>query len=205
MFIELLFSSPRFFAAITLVVVFSICAHEYRHAFAALKCGDPTAADAGHLTFNPFRQMGVRSLIVFCLIGIAWGQVPVNPENLRTRKARLAVALAGVSANLALAVIFMVLTALLAKMTPHEDIALQTLFYGAGVNLLLLVINLFPVPGFDGWDVLTEFWKPRLNSEFINGTFFVMVVLLFLCVNRIHSAAFAIAGSGIRFLTGVIS
>ncbi len=197
----MLFSTPRLFAAISLIVIFSICIHEYMHAFAALKNGDPTAADAGHLTLNPLRQMGWRSLIVFCLIGIAWGQVPVNPANLHTRRARICVALAGVGANLALAVIFTILTALVAKMTPHEDIALQTLFYGAAINLVLMVINLFPVPGFDGWNVLCEFWKPRWGSEFLNGTFFVMVMLLFLGIGYIQRAAFAAVAIGIKFLT----
>ena len=204
MFVQLLFSDPRMFAAIALVVIFSICAHEYMHAFAALKNGDPTAADAGHLTMNPFKQMGIRSLIIFCLIGIAWGQVPVTPENLRTRKARIAVALAGVGANLALAVIFTILTACLAKYMPYEDLALQVLFYGAAVNIVLIVINLFPVPGFDGWNVLTEFWKPQLNSEFIKGSFLVMVMLLFFGVGHIQRGAFSLIAFCINILTGVL-
>ncbi len=200
----MLFSTPRLFAALAFIVIFSICVHEYMHAFAALKSGDPTAADAGHLTLNPFKQMGVRSLIVFCLLGFAWGQVPVNTANLRTRKARLAVALAGVGANILLAVIFTLLTAILAKTTPHEDIALQTLFYGAAINLVMVVINLIPVPGLDGWNVLTEFWKPKVGSEIVNGAFLVIVMLLFMSVRYITAGAFVTVGFCLRFLTGVL-
>jgi Zn-dependent protease len=61
MFIKLLFSDPRLFLSLALVVIFSICVHEFMHAYIALKNGDPTAADAGHLTVNPFKQMGWRS------------------------------------------------------------------------------------------------------------------------------------------------
>ena len=104
MFISTLFSDPRAFATITLIVIFSICLHEYMHAWVALKMGDPTAALHGHLTMNPFKQMGLMSLIMLALIGIAWGQVPVNPDNLPTRKKRIAVALAGVCANIFLAI-----------------------------------------------------------------------------------------------------
>ena len=109
MFIKLLFQDPRTFSAILLIVVLSVCVHEFMHAYIALKNGDPTAADHGHLTLNPFKQMGLWSLITFCLIGIAWGQVPVNRANLRSRKARLAVDFAGVAANLILSAIFLVL------------------------------------------------------------------------------------------------
>ena len=45
MFIETLFSDPRLFFSKLLIVVFSICIHEYVHALVAYKCGDTTAAD----------------------------------------------------------------------------------------------------------------------------------------------------------------
>lgn len=205
MFIEMLFSSPRLFAALALVVIFSICAHEFMHAYAALKNGDPTAAMLGHLTMSPFKQMGWWSLIVFCLLGIAWGQVPVNPENLRTRRARLAVALAGVGANLGLSVLFAALTALVIRFAPEYEFAISVLYYGSAVNLVLLAINLFPVPGFDGWNVVREFWRPRTSSELVNGAFFLVVMLLFFWIDHIQSGAAFAAGTMINFFRGVLS
>lgn len=162
------------------------------HAYIALKNGDPTAADHGHLTLNPFKQMGLWSLITFCLIGIAWGQVPVNRANLRSRKARLAVDFAGVAANLILSAIFLVLLVLMCKIASNEEFAQGILFFGASINLVLFVINLFPVPGFDGWNVLTEFRKPQVSSELVNGIFFIMVVILFFGINYIQTAADAL-------------
>ena len=197
MFIKLLFQDPRTFSAILLIVVLSVCVHEFMHAYIALKNGDPTAADHGHLTLNPFKQMGLWSLITFCLIGIAWGQVPVNRANLRSRKARLAVDFAGVAANLILSAIFLVLLVLVCKIASNEEFAQGILFFGASINLVLFVINLFPVPGFDGWNVLTEFRKPQVSSELVNGIFFIMVVILFFGINYIQTAADAL----ITFLT----
>ena len=63
------FKDTRMFLMITLVVVFSICLHEFFHAWTALKFGDTTAADRGHLTLNPLRQMGPMSIIMFLLLG----------------------------------------------------------------------------------------------------------------------------------------
>lgn len=192
MFIKLLFQDPRTFSAILLIVVLSVCVHEFMHAYIALKNGDPTAADHGHLTLNPFKQMGLWSLITFCLFGIAWGQVPVNRANLRSRKARLAVDFAGVAANLILSAIFLVLLVLVCKIASDEEFAQGILFFGASINLVLFVINLFPVPGFDGWNVLTEFRKPQVSSELVNGIFFIMVVILFFGINYIQTAADAL-------------
>ena len=202
MFIAELFSRPRWFAAAALVVVFSICAHEFMHAYVALKQGDPTAADAGHLTMNPFRQMGWWSLIMLALLGIAWGQVPVNPDNLRTRKARVAVALAGVAANLVLAVIFAGLCALTLRMARENGFAVSVLLYASAINLVLAAINLFPVPGFDGWNVLREFWRPSSVSETVNGAFFIMLMLLFFCIDYIQTGAGYAAIFLVRLLSG---
>lgn len=79
LFITQLFEDPQRFFIWLLVVIFSICCHEFMHAWAALKQGDPTAADEGHLTLNPMKQMGPFSLVMLAVCGIAWGRVPVRP------------------------------------------------------------------------------------------------------------------------------
>ena len=202
MFISRLFSDPRQFAATALIVIFSICAHEFMHAFVALKCGDSTAADRGHLTMNPFKQMGLMSLVMLAILGIAWGQVPVNPANLRTRGARIAVSAAGVTANFALAAIFALLCAVTVVCCPHREFAVNMLFYGSSINLVLMAVNLFPVPGFDGWKILTEFWRPNTSSQLTGGVFFVMVIALFYGIEYIYGAAFSVALLAVRLLTG---
>ena len=88
-FITALWQDPYWFFCASFLVVFSICCHEFMHAWVALKEGDPTAADEGHLTLNPIKQMGIYSLILLALFGIAWGQVPVNPANFRSRNSDL--------------------------------------------------------------------------------------------------------------------
>ena len=109
LFIQQLWENPPFFFAVAIIVIFSICCHEFMHAYIALKEGDPTAADAGHLTLNPFRQMGLWSLIIFAFFGLAWGQVPVRHDRMRHRHGPPLVAVAGPATSLALAVGFTVL------------------------------------------------------------------------------------------------
>ena len=187
--LKILFADPRFFAASVLVVVFSICLHEFLHAWAALKMGDPTAADRGHLTMNPFRQMGIVSLIMLLIIGIAWGQVPVNPYNLNTRKKRVIVALAGVAGNLFLVFAFSFLAVLVMSRLPGQDFAVRMLIYGAVINMVLFFINIMPVPGFDGFNIVQEFIHLRIDSqrkaEIANTFFFILAMIFFICIDRI--------------------
>lgn len=191
MFIKMLFTDPRFFAASILIVVFSICLHEFLHAWTALKMGDPTAADHGHLTMNPFKQMGIISLLMLCFIGLAWGQVPVNPCNLNTRKKRIAVALAGVAGNLFLVIAFSILSLIVMTALPEETFAARMLIYGAVINMVLFIINIMPIPGFDGFNIVREYI--RINSvkmaEKANVFFFVLAMLLFVFIDRISEFA----------------
>ena len=106
MFIQTLFNDPRLFFSKLLIVVFSISLHEYIHTLTAYKLGDATAAERGHLTLNPFKQMGIISLIMLCFLGLAWGQVPVNPANLRGKHSTAIVAASGPVTNIVLSLVF---------------------------------------------------------------------------------------------------
>ena len=59
--------------------------------------GDDTPLETGHLTLNPFRQMGLYSIFMLLFLGIAWGAVPINAGALRKRSkyGELFVTLAG--------------------------------------------------------------------------------------------------------------
>jgi Zn-dependent protease len=191
MFFRYLWQNPRFFAAAVFLVVFSVCCHEFMHALVALKFGDDTAARRGHLTLNPFKQMGWLSLVMLLFIGIAWGQVPVNPLNFRSRAGRVLTSLAGPLTNLGLWAIFAVLSYICFKVNGEEHFACNMLVYGAIMNFALFVFNLLPIPGLDGFNVLTEFF-PRLtrrNSELAKGAFLVLMALLFAFADRLFDAA----------------
>ena len=192
LFITQAFTDTKTFLMITLVVVFSICLHEFFHAWTALQFGDTTAADRGHLTLNPLRQMGPMSIIMFLILGFAWGAVPVNPAVLRARNrhAPAIVSLAGPATNFGLFLIGFFFFGFLQTRIPsliENEAAGETvlhLFLLLGVyNGFLCIFNLLPIPGLDGWGALTEY-VPRLknlNSEFAKGvTIFLIFLLLFL-------------------------
>jgi Zn-dependent protease len=161
LFIQLLTTDPMAYLSWIVIVVFSICLHEYAHAAMAMRMGDDTAAQAGHLSLNPLRQMGTTSLIMLALLGLAWGRVPVQPGRL-SRAGRGWTAAAGPLANLLLLGVFATAAALLFRGTRSAEGAPGILLLAASANGVLLTLNMLPVPGLDGWSVLGALW-PRME------------------------------------------
>ena len=155
LFILRIGEDPFYVLSWMLIVTFSICVHEFAHAWMALRKGDDTAARHGHLSLNPLVQMGWGSLIMLALFGLAWGAVPVDVRNLRRRTDAAWVSLAGPLANLLLAVVFSAIFVVAALLPGQEnEMALNFFWLAAKANAVLMVFNLLPIPMFDGWGVL---------------------------------------------------
>ncbi len=190
LFINTLFTDQTYFFTVVLVVVFSICCHEFMHAAAALWCGDDTAARSGHLTFNPFKQMGLISLIFLLVAGISWGAVPVNPANFRRRWDAVLVSLAGPATNLLLFVVFLGLFVVAKR---FEWVPLAGFFFGVGavLNMVLFLLNMLPIPPLDGFAVIQGFFPGLLkgDAEWVKGAFLALGVLVFLYIEYLFAAA----------------
>jgi Zn-dependent protease len=196
MFVTKLWTAPQEFFLIVLVVVFSICLHEFCHAYAALLLGDSTAADRGHLTLNPLKQMGVFSIIMFLFLGIAWGSVPVDEQRLRARTSYgpLLVSLAGPFANFMLALISYCLFGVLQVMGPDKPgsamVNLLLLLFLFGVyNIVLMLLNLIPAPGLDGWAVARALF-PKMadgSSETLKGILIFLIFAAFFCLHYLFT------------------
>ncbi len=142
-------------------ILFALTFHEYAHAWAAWKLGDPTARSMGRLSLNPLVHLDPAGTIMLVItvmsgFGIGWAKpVPVDPRYLRNpRKDMLWIALAGPVSNIILAFI---LVGVLTHM-PSGDALIETLRrmlrYGIIINLALAFFNMLPVPPLDGSRVL---------------------------------------------------
>ena len=193
MFIQTLFKSPLSFLTVCLILIFSICLHEFCHAWMAYREGDDSAAE--YMTLNPFKQMGFMSLLMMAIIGIAWGAVPVDYSRLRSRWSALKVALAGPAANLFLFLLASLIFILFGIIKPddlyHVIGPVMGVVYLFGMyNFTLMIFNLLPVPGLDGWIVACELF-PRLRgirSEFAKGAMLFLILLAFFGVQYLFSA-----------------
>jgi Zn-dependent protease len=150
-----------------LPVLFAITVHEVAHGWMARRLGDPTAMMLGRLTLNPVKHIDpIGTVLVPGILLMAGGfifgwakPVPVTWENLKHPKRDMAVvALAGPMANLLMAIFW----ALVMKVGftlggGLEWVAIPMIYMGiAGIaiNVILMVLNLLPLPPLDGGRVL---------------------------------------------------
>lgn len=181
LFISRLPDDPFYVLSWILIVTFSICVHEFAHAWMAQRKGDDTAARLGHLSLNPLVQMGWGSLIMLALFGLAWGAVPVDVSRLHRSRDAAWVALAGPLANVLLAVVFSFLLVASSFIPGAADsLAIRFFVYALNANAVLALFNLLPIPMFDGWAALSAWWPAlqRLDASHqqnIGWLFFAVV------------------------------
>ncbi|GAB4419449.1 MAG: site-2 protease family protein [Sideroxydans sp.] len=144
-----------------LPVLFAITLHEAAHGYVARHFGDMTAWQQGRISLNPLRHIDPIGTILLplgtlLLGGILFGwakPVPVNFAALRRPKQdMLWVAIAGPASNLAMA-IFWALLAKLAWAFPggyFSEPLLEMAQIGVKINVVLMVLNLLPLPPLDG-------------------------------------------------------
>src|SRR5262249_24371386 len=132
--------------------------HEVAHGWVALQCGDPTALHQGRLTANPIPHIDPWMSIVVPLMSYGAGMmfgaakpVPVNPRNFRHwKRDMILVSLAGVTANLIIAVACAGLVHLFVRMGRANTVAVPVLAQTCITNVGLILFNLIPVPPLDG-------------------------------------------------------
>ncbi|MGW8268727.1 MAG: site-2 protease family protein [Longimicrobiales bacterium] len=174
------------------ILLFSVVLHEVAHAQVARWEGDETAYRLGRVTLNPVPHLDLMgSLIVpvalYLLPGnflFGWAKpVPVNPRNFRDpRWGDIRVSLAGIAANLFLAVVLILITGLLFKA--------NLLWGGMGGVLPLLVqatylgvFNLIPIPPLDGSHVVFHLLPPDLAVRYrAAGRYGIGILMLLLFV-----------------------
>ena len=191
-------AGPIFLVAWVFWVIFSIVLHELGHGWAAIRQGDTTPIETGHMTWNPLVHMGPMSLVMFAMVGIAWGQMPVSPSRFRGRYGDAYVSFAGPAMNLLLFVLCFVGGVLHIRLAPPaaEGFIFNLWVFlkmGAMLNLALMLLNLLPVPPLDGSRILGDFW-PRYH-ELIQSergqmfSFIAFVVVFMYAGGRIFGAA----------------
>jgi Zn-dependent protease len=169
-FLEKLSTNPLYFFCVVITVIISVCLHELAHGWVAIRLGDRTPIERGHMTLDPWVHMGMWSILALMVMGLSWGSMPVNPSRLRGRHADAIVSAAGPMMNLLLAAIALTALGVWDGLTPRaaED---HTAIYNAhyfmwifGVtNLELLVFNLLPVPPLDGSHIAASFSRTMRN------------------------------------------
>lgn len=180
-------------AVIALPVLFAITIHEVAHGWVASRRGDQTARMLGRLTLNPLKHIDpvgtvLVPLLMFLFTGFLFGwakPVPVSTRNLAQPKRDMGlVAVAGPLSNLLMALFWALVAQGAVYLLPTAEwLALPLILMGgAGVfiNIILMVLNMIPIPPLDGGRVLTSLLPARsaMLLSRVEPYGFMIVVLL---------------------------
>ena len=203
-------------------VVFAITLHEAAHGYVARMFGDRTAELQGRITLNPLKHIDpVGTILVPGALLLAarylggppfifgWAKpVPVKFGNLRNPKRdMLWVAVAGPLANLAMAILWaLLLKAALPTGAAETSPWLEMAKIGISINLLLMALNLLPVPPLDGGRIAVSLLPMSAARAFARiepyGLFIILGLLAFGVLNDVMRPVFRLAEWLLRMLLG---
>jgi len=175
------------------VLIFALSFHEYAHAWAAYRLGDPTASAMGRLTLNPMAHLDPFGAIALYLIGFGWAKpVPVDYRYLQNPKQdMLWIALAGPASNFAMALISGLLLRFLwtTGMISGGSALTMVLVMSLKINLMLGLFNFLPIPPLDGSKILAGLIPNRHQNILYNmelyGPKILFAIILIGMVTRV--------------------
>ncbi len=173
----------------------SLSLHEYAHALLAYRAGDVGVADRGYLTLNPLKYTHpilsvVIPVVILFLggIGLPGGAVWVDRHAIRGRLADSVISAAGPAVNVVFT-IALTLPFVLGVDTFEHRAFWAGLAFLAFLQLTASLLNLLPIPGVDGGNLvrpwLDETWGRRFDVVAPFGLLLLFVLIFEPTVGRI--------------------
>lgn len=159
---------------LALPILFAVTVHEVAHGWVASQLGDKTALMLGRITLNPLKHIDLLGTIIIPLCCLLFGNVifgwakpvPVDWRNLRNpRRDTILVAIAGPLSNFLMALIWAAI-AKIGEIIFHQGFSHAVFLVYVGqtgitINLLLMILNLIPIPPLDGSRVVSNLLPPN--------------------------------------------
>lgn len=184
-------------AIYALPVIFAITVHEAAHGYAARYFGDMTAYQAGRISLNPVRHIDPIGTILVPILtmfagGILFGwakPVPVDFSRLRNPKRdMLWVAAAGPASNLMMGIFWAFVLSFSAAAPAYFATPLAYMAQaGVMINVVLMVLNLLPLPPLDGGRIAVSLLPNRLANRYARVEQYGFIILLILLFTGILS------------------
>ena len=196
-----LFQNPLQFLYVLPAILIGLTVHEWAHAYAAYRLGDPTARNLGRMTLNPLAHIDPIGFAMLLLVGFGWAKpVPVSPRNFKHyRRDDIIVSLAGIMTNLIVAFLFsFVYVAGILKWGLATNEAFMSIVGSIiTINLTLAIFNLIPIYPLDGSHVAESLLMHKIPRVFMFLRQYGQWILLALLLSGAVSTVLGYLISGI--------
>ncbi len=188
------------FLFVTFGWLVSLSLHEFGHALVAYIAGDHSVIDKGYLTLNPLKYThGFLSIILPLIylaiggIGLPGGAVYIDQRAIRGRRMLSLVSAAGPIMTALFALILS--SPFLLGLYQNNFYTHQNFWFGlaflAFIQITSLVFNLIPIPGFDGFGILSPYLPPSIVTMLRSfGSMLWMIVIFMFITNSPISNGF---------------
>lgn len=176
-------------------ILFAITVHEVAHGWVAFQFGDPTASRLGRLTLNPIKHIDPIGTvlvpgILFMTGGIIFGwakPVPIDYRRLKNpKKSMMLVAAAGPFSNLIMAFAWAIIFKSADVWAGDLTAMMQLMgFTGLWINIVLMVLNLLPIPPLDGSQILAQVLPEPYKGQYEQLMPYGMFILIALALSGI--------------------
>ena len=198
-------------AVYAIPVLFAITVHEAAHGYVARMFGDNTAYVLGRVTLNPIKHIDPIGTVVLPL-GMAlftpfifgWAKpVPVDWNSLRRPKRDMIwVAAAGPGVNLVMAILWAILFSVLQMVGVQERFFFEVAQAGVSVNLVIMALNLLPIPPLDGGRIVAGLLPRDLSNAYSRiepfGLFIIVGLLVTGALSFVLQPLLAIGAAIVR-------
>ncbi len=176
-----LFLNPSSFLVWVIALLVAITVHEFSHALAADRLGDPTPRLQGRLTLNPIAHLDPIGTLMLLIARFGWGKpVPIDPYNLQNpRRDSAIISLAGPGSNFILATLLSIILRL-SLFGPFAFLAVSFLTPIIVLNVYLGLFNLLPIAPLDGFKIVLGFLPRDLALQWEELESYGLLFLLFL-------------------------
>ena len=192
------------YAVIVAASMLCIMFHEVSHGVVALRLGNPTAKNAGRLTFNPIKHIDIWGLVMMAIFKFGWAKpVPIDMRNFKHPVRDMAItAAAGPISNLILAFLALCVRAGALYVNQKTDGVISdfvvTFFeYVAVLSVGLAVFNVIPIPPLDGSKVLNALLPQQVYYKILRYERYGFLVMMLVLYTGILDTPLMVCRSGI--------
>lgn len=177
------------------MIAYSLVLHEVAHGYAAKLFGDDFAEKQGRLTLNPVVHVDpvgtvifpILQLLIMKTVFLGWVRpIPVVKVRLRPPvTGDIVVSLAGIIMNLSIALAMAILLGV-ERITPKGSQLAFAVLATMGTNVYLALLNLIPIPPWDGSHAFKYLLPEPLRTQYVNLGPYGVPILLILIVTGMH-------------------